>query len=80
MDFCSGERLGFGVLKAPVDERWSFSYSSCSALGSRGGAGPRDKELARASLVELNIRRAGCEKYRRREEDIFVGRGSGEIK
>jgi hypothetical protein len=39
------ERLGFGLLKAPVEDRWSFSYNSCSALGRRGGAGPGVKEL-----------------------------------
>ena len=32
--------VGFGVLNAPVEERWSCSYRSCSSLGRRGGAGP----------------------------------------
>jgi len=35
----SGDWLTLGVLKAPVDCRWSRSKISCSSLGRRGGAG-----------------------------------------
>ena len=50
---------GCGVLKAPVDARCKFSYSSWSALGRRGGAGPDLKGgVARRWTFVENGRRA----------------------
>ena len=47
------------MLKAPVDARCKFSYSSWSFLGRRGGAGPDLKGgVARRWTFEENGRRA----------------------
>jgi len=43
----------FGVLKAPVEERWRRSNSSCSLGGRRGGAGP----VANAPRVVVVVNR-----------------------
>ena len=48
-----GEAEVRGVLNAPVDCFWSFSKSSCSSFGRRGGAGPDLKEEAYARRVVL---------------------------
>lgn len=45
-----------GVLNAPVDWRWSFSKSSCSSFGRRGGEGPGD-QAEREVRVVLKVRR-----------------------
>jgi hypothetical protein len=60
-----------GVLKAPVDKRWSFSNSSCSLGGRRGGAGPVEK-AGRVTEVEKKWRE-GKGKRRGRSRDIVLG-------
>lgn len=42
---------GIGVLKAPVLAFWSFSNSSCSSFGRRGGAGPGDQLVCAGEVV-----------------------------
>jgi hypothetical protein len=48
-----------GCEKAPVDCFCSFSKSSCSSLGRRGGAGPPKREDEWAGEV-LNVRARGA--------------------
>jgi hypothetical protein len=61
---------GRGVLNAPVELRWSRSYSSCSFGGSRGGAGPTEK--AGRLVVVVNRRREGRRSVVRRRRGILV--------
>ena len=46
-----------GVEKAPVDWAWSFSKSSCSSLGRRGGEGPGRKREEGEGVVVRRRRR-----------------------
>lgn len=39
------------MLNAPLDSRWSFSKSSWSSFGRRGGAGPGDQLVWRREVV-----------------------------
>ena len=48
---------GLGELKAPVEDCWRRSYSSWSALGRRGGAGPEEKGVAARVSVVVDSRR-----------------------
>jgi hypothetical protein len=52
-----GVSMSLGVLKAPVLCFWSFSKSSCSSLGRRGGAGPEPKGACAYRVEVLNVRR-----------------------
>lgn len=47
-----GVGSGRGVLKAPVDCCWSFSKTSWSSFGRRGGEGEGDQEVEREGVVE----------------------------
>lgn len=59
-----------GCEKAPVDAFCSFSKSSCSFLGRRGGAGPRLKE----EVWRVDVVKARRERRRgRRDVIVYVG-------
>ena len=63
-----------GVLKAPVEERWSFSKSSCSSFGRRGGAGPEEKGGAvRRQELDERKRRADTERMVEDIDDRMTG-------
>jgi hypothetical protein len=54
-----------GVLKAPVLCCCSFSKSSCSSFGRRGGAGPLPNEVVwRVEMLKLRIESARRERRR----------------
>jgi hypothetical protein len=59
-----------GVLKAPVDERWRRSNSSCSFGGRRGGAGPVAKAVRERLVVKR--RREGRRNWGGRRRDIVL--------
>lgn len=63
---------GRGVLKAPVDDFWRRSNSSCSLAGRRGGEGPFEK-AGRVMEVE-NRRWEGTRKRRDRSRGILYVR------
>jgi hypothetical protein len=63
-----------GVLNAPVDCSCSFSKSSCSSLGRRGGDGEGDHDVCLAALVvsvRVFVRAIACI-IRRRCIVVFV--------
>ena len=64
-----GVSMSLGVLKAPVLCFCSFSKSSCSSLGRRGGAGPEPKGACACRAEMLNVRR---ESWRGRRATVRV--------
>jgi len=59
------EVLVCGWLNAPVDSCWSFSNSSCSSFGRRGGAGLGDHA---ACLIVVVVKvRLGRRRFKRSE-------------
>jgi hypothetical protein len=84
----SGDWPAIGVLKEPVDCRWSSSKISCSSLGNRGGFGAfANGVVLRSALwnaVDENEGRGAVQRRRRGGntvrvsvgwDDIAVGRG-----
>lgn len=68
-----GVGVSRGVLNAPVLCFWSFSKSSCSSRGRRGGAGPVLKDVAwRVEVVKRRERMWG-RRWGRRLRDIVRG-------
>jgi hypothetical protein len=64
-----GVSMSLGVLKAPVLCFCSFSKSSCSSLGRRGGAGPEPKGACAYRVEMLKVRR---ESWRGRRDMVRI--------